>query len=48
MRRWMNKIEDRETKERVKKYIDAFENHKYNRGGEENSLYSPSTTEDLF
>jgi len=48
MRRWMNKIEDRETKERVKKYIDAFENHKYNRGGEEKSIYSPSTTEDLF
>jgi len=48
MRRWMNKIEDKETQERVKKYIDTFENHKYNRGGEKENIYSPSTTEDLF
>ena len=44
MRRWMNKIEDTETQERVKKYLDAFENHKYNREGKENNLY-PSSTE---
>ena len=40
MRRWMNKIEDSETQERVKKYLDAFENHKYNREGKENTLSS--------
>ena len=45
MRRWMNKIEDTETQERVKKYINAFENHKYNRGGKENNI-DPSPTED--
>ena len=30
LRRWINKVEDKETKERVIKYINAFENHKYN------------------
>ena len=44
MRRWMNKIEDTGTQERVKRYIDAFENHKYNREEKENSIY-PSPTE---
>ncbi|MBU1668372.1 hypothetical protein KKC13_08110 [bacterium] len=30
LRAWMMKIEDKGTKERVSKYLDAFENHKYN------------------
>jgi uncharacterized protein YeaC (DUF1315 family) len=38
MRRWMNQMEDKETRERVKKYIDAFENHKYNRENSNNQL----------
>ncbi len=52
MRRWMNKIEDTETQERVKKYLDAFENYKYNRGGKENNvLQAPiknNPPEDLY
>ena len=38
MRRWMNKIEDKETQERVKKYLNAFENYKYNRGEKDKNL----------
>jgi len=38
MRRWMNRMEDKGTKDRVKKYIDAFENYKYNRDGKENTV----------
>jgi len=30
LRAWMMKIEDKGTKERVSKYLDAFERHKYN------------------
>jgi len=32
MKRWMNTIEDKETQKRVKKYINEFENYKYNQG----------------
>jgi len=40
IRRWINKMEDKETQERVTKYIDAFENQKYNQQQKENnSLY---------
>jgi uncharacterized protein YeaC (DUF1315 family) len=52
MRRWMNKIEDTETQERVRKYIDAFENHKYNREGKETNIPLPpiddTPLEDLY
>jgi uncharacterized protein YeaC (DUF1315 family) len=52
MRRWMNQMEDKETRERVGKYIDAFENHKYNREGEETSTSQPpiesNSSEDLY
>jgi thioredoxin-like negative regulator of GroEL len=30
LRRWISKVEDKETREQVVKYLDAFENHKYN------------------
>ena len=30
LRRWINKVEDKETRERVVKYLDVFENYKYN------------------
>lgn len=30
LRNWMLKIEDKATQDRIKKYLDAFENHKYN------------------
>jgi hypothetical protein len=36
LRRWINKVEDKETRERVSKYINAFESHKYNQEREEN------------
>jgi len=29
LKRWIQKVEDKETKQRVTKYINAFENHKY-------------------
>ena len=52
MRRWMNKIEDTQTQERVKKYLDAFENQKYNRGGKEKNipqaLIENNPSEDLY
>jgi len=45
MRRWMNKIEDKETQERVKKYLNAFENYKYNRGKKDKNIYQSSPIE---
>ena len=30
LRRWIQKMEDKETQQRVTRYIDVFENHKYN------------------
>jgi len=38
VRRWINKMEDKETKERVTKYINAFENQKYNQKQKENNI----------
>jgi len=38
MRRWMNKIEDKETQDRVRKYLNTFENYKYNRGEKDKNL----------
>jgi len=49
IRRWINRMEDKETQDRVTKYIDAFENQKYNRTKNENLVYrtTPKTyTED--
>ena len=39
MRRWINQMDDKGTRERVKRYIDAFENHKYNRESKEQTIY---------
>jgi uncharacterized protein YeaC (DUF1315 family) len=52
MRRWMNQMEDKGTRERVKHYIDAFENHKYNRENSNNQLpkknLSSTEEEDVY
>jgi len=36
LRRWINRVEDKETRERVSKYINVFEGHKYNQERKEN------------
>lgn len=45
LRRWINKVEDKETQERVIKYIDAFENHKYNINPETKLPYANQNSE---
>jgi len=43
VRRWISRMEDRETKERVTKYINAFENQKYNQKQKDNIVYQTSS-----
>lgn len=43
LRKWAYHIEDEETKERVTKYINTFENHKYSTPSTYNSQKRPST-----
>jgi len=43
LRAWMMKIEDKETRERVGKYINAFQKHKYNVKSK-NIIYQDSST----
>lgn len=38
MKRWVNNMDEPETKKRVKKYIEAFENYKYNQRNTKNGL----------
>ena len=50
MKRWVNNMDDPETKKRVKKYLDAFENYKYNQRNSKNGLDTNHKTDitDLY
>ena len=41
LKAWMRKIEDKATQDRIKKYITAFENHKYNIDTENTAYPNP-------